>query len=412
MGCTSVFELNPSRLKFVESQMGSMQNALEELVRLQRAALPVVQPPQQQPMAPPMQRGSHNAMELTPDRPSMAQHPTLSNNDYTTPQQMLHMESFINPSQPMSSGIPTPASIDPFFARPPQPTPPWPPLAPPKPPSPVRPSSDPSSDDEDPDPITNNTMRDWDNMFYLAEAARLEADGHVAPREQETDRSLISGKRSGTAEGMTGSETKRRRKSRPTQDDDEFAEIKRNLPLQRGDLIHRWKDCVGLGYCDEEKAKQMYNLFMEGSLVYMPCFDPEIDTFESMRKRSPFCLTAVVMVGAKITDAAGPVSELQRQCREHAESIGSSTLFSPVARIEVVQAMIILASWGDTSWRPGGHALRMAMDMGLYRCLPLLVQGGMGRGKSPTQLREEYPLVVGTRVWLTVSSPQRRVVWC
>jgi hypothetical protein len=36
------------------------------------------------------------------------------------------------------------------------------------------------------------------------------------------------------------------------------------------------------------------------------------------------------------------------------------TLFTPVARIEVLQAMIVMASWGDTSWRPGGHALRIA----------------------------------------------------
>ena len=54
--CSSV--LTSSRLKFVESQMGSMQNALEELVRLQRAALPAHLPSQPQAMAPPPQRGS------------------------------------------------------------------------------------------------------------------------------------------------------------------------------------------------------------------------------------------------------------------------------------------------------------------------------------------------------------------
>lgn len=154
---------------------------------------------------------------------------------------------------------------------------------------------------------------------------------------------------------------------------------------------------------------------MDGCSVYMPCFDPEIDTFErwvldwrieltiSLRKRSPFSITALVMVGAKVCDAGGPVSDLQRLCRQHAEKIGASTLFTPVAKIEVVQAMIVLSSWGDTSWRPGGHAIRMAMDMGLYRCLPLLAKGKMGKGKNAQELKEEYPLVVGARVWLTVS---------
>ena len=131
------------------------------------------------------------------------------------------------------------------------------------------------------------------------------------------------------------------------------------------------------------------------------------DGNHSIRKRSPFCLTAIVMVGAKVEDAGGPVSALQRKAREHAEKIGMSTLFTPIARIEVVQAMILLASWGDTSWRPGGHAVRIAMDMGLYRCLPLLAQGRMGAGKSAQELKEEWPLVVGARVWLTVSDQVR-----
>ena len=124
----------------------------------------------------------------------------------------------------------------------------------------------------------------------------------------------------------------------------------------------------------------------------------------SIRARSPFSISALICIGAKVLDAGGPVSDLQRQSREHAEQIGMSTLFTPVARIEVVQAMIVLASWGDTSWRPGGHAMRIAMDMGLYRCLPLLAQGGMGSGKKGFELREEWPLVVGARVWLTVSN--------
>lgn len=95
-----------------------------------------------------------------------------------------------------------------------------------------------------------------------------------------------------------------------------------------------------------------------------------------------------------------------------------STLFSPISTLEVVQAMgewlfapccsvptgpvVALSSWGDTSWRPGGHAVRMAMDMGLYRCLPSLVQTGMGKGKSSEDLKEDRSLVTGARCWLTV----------
>lgn len=44
----------------------------------------------------------------------------------------------------------------------------------------------------------------------------------------------------------------------------------------------------------------------------------------------------------------------------------------------------------------------MAIDMGLYRCLPYLVRTGMGSDKTPEQLQEEHALVVGARIWLTV----------
>ena len=80
-----------------------------------------------------------------------------------------------------------------------------------------------------------------------------------------------------------------------------------------------------------------------------------------------------------------------------------ATLFTPVASLEHAQAMVAMAAWGDTSWRPGGHASRIAMDLGLFRCLPLLLQGGMGRGKSGEALKADWPLVEGARTWLAVS---------
>lgn len=84
--------------------------------------------------------------------------------------------------------------------------------------------------------------------------------------------------------------------------------------------------------------------------------------------------------------------------------------------------------WGDTSWRPGGElglpvlqltrqAMRcvsrtlrpyrdkadVSIDMGLYRCLPYLMQSGMGAGKSAAELENERQSVIGARCWLAVS---------
>lgn len=42
--------------------------------------------------------------------------------------------------------------------------------------------------------------------------------------------------------------------------------------------------------------------------------------------------------------------------------------------------------------------------MGLYRCLPYLVQSGMGAGKTASELESERSSVIGARCWLAVST--------
>ncbi len=74
-------------------------------------------------------------------------------------------------------------------------------------------------------------------------------------------------------------------------------------------------------------------------------------------------------------------------------------MFHPVARVEAVQAMSILAAFSDNGWLPGGHAVRMALDMGINKSFIKLLRSGMGKGKTPEQLEEERPLVVHSRVW-------------
>ncbi|GMK57174.1 hypothetical protein CspeluHIS016_0400080 [Cutaneotrichosporon spelunceum] len=249
------------------------------------------------------------------------------------------------------------------------------------------PDSGAPSDEED-DPLEPSAVI-YNNMLSLAEAARLKADGQDGQEELPT---ILPRPQLFNYDLSPGPPRKKTRLSDP--------QLRRALPTQRGDNT-QWRNPVQMGFCVDAKGRALFDLFMQAQ-VYVPIFDPEVDTWESLCERSPFAVTAIIMVGSKIEDAGGPPSCLQTLCREHAEMIGMHTLFTPVARIEVLQAMIVMASWGDTSWRPGGHALRIAMDMGLYRCLPYLSQTGMGAGKSAAELADERPLVVGARLWLAL----------
>jgi hypothetical protein len=95
----------------------------------------------------------------------------------------------------------------------------------------------------------------------------------------------------------------------------------------------------------------------------------------SLRIRSPFSITTILMVGARVRDGGEAPSDVQLACKSHAQRIGMSfqneliiavgTLFNPVARVEAVQAMsesppdtadaVLLAAFSENGWLPGGE---------------------------------------------------------
>jgi hypothetical protein len=52
--------------------------------------------------------------------------------------------------------------------------------------------------------------------------------------------------------------------------------------------------------------------------------------------------------------------------------------------------------------KSAGHAVRMAIDMGLNRSFLHLLRTGVGKGKSQEELEEERYLVVQSRIWFCV----------
>lgn len=41
--------------------------------------------------------------------------------------------------------------------------------------------------------------------------------------------------------------------------------------------------------------------------------------------------------------------------------------------------MVVLAAWSQQGWLPSGHAMRMALDLGLHRALEKLAEPGKRR---------------------------------
>ncbi|WWC58635.1 uncharacterized protein I303_101179 [Kwoniella dejecticola CBS 10117] len=341
-----------SRLRLVEAQIGSMQGNLQELLQLQRGAAANAESQRNTSPFDSLYRNSQSSSRSM----DPSQHP--------------------NPHHP--SAPPMPRSLGP---------PPW--GAPPQ----IRSATSPGSSDEDEpiDPLKSAyAAAPWANMLHLAEAARLKADHHIGGDDDHTFRpKVISPRFEGAEETQKGS--RKRQKTTNAKGDDRGA-----IHISLNERGHNGSpDPVDLGWCTLERGKQLFDIFFERCGCYMPCFDPEHDTWDSLRRRSPFAITTIIAVAAKCEDAAGPASDLQLKSREHAENMAMNSLFTPVSKIEIVQAM-------KTFWRPGGHAIRMAMDMGLHKSLAYLVEAGMGSGKTPEQVEADRPIVAGARVWLTL----------
>ncbi|OJT06995.1 Transcriptional activator of proteases prtT [Trametes pubescens] len=220
----------------------------------------------------------------------------------------------------------------------------------------IVPSTAPSSDDESEDTLPRSTLNaPIEALQGLANAA---AEAAAAPSTQPP-------------------RVKKRKRAEPT---------------PRNAFPH----VVEKGLVSDAEARELYHIFFSGCHIFIPVFDPTYDTYEGLMERSPWTFDAILAVAAKIRSGTGPLIPAFYKCLEEAQGIARSSLFGPVVRKEAVQGMLLLAAWSTNGWLPSGHAMRMALDLGLHRALEKLADDG---GKKRSE-EEERNLVVSARIWL------------
>ncbi|KAJ7287530.1 hypothetical protein C8J57DRAFT_1495956 [Mycena rebaudengoi] len=160
---------------------------------------------------------------------------------------------------------------------------------------------------------------------------------------------------------------------------------KRAEPIPRNAFPH----VVEKGLVTDSEARELYNIFFAGCHLFIPLFDPMYDTYESLMERTPWTFDAILAVAGKIRSGNGPLSPTFYKCLEEAQGIARSSLFGPVVRKEALHG-------AQMDGFPSGHAMRMALDLGLHRALEKLADDS---GKQRTQ-EEERDLVVSARIWL------------
>jgi hypothetical protein len=123
-------------------------------------------------------------------------------------------------------------------------------------------------------------------------------------------------------------------------------------------------------------------------------------------ERSPWTFDAILAVAAKIRSGNGPLGPTFYKCLEEAQGIARSSLFGPVVRKEAVMGMLLLAAWSTNGWLPSGHAMRMALDLGLHRALEKIADVEHSKRRGEDDERE-----LGTRRACTVRPRLTRLAY-
>ncbi|CAE6502791.1 unnamed protein product [Rhizoctonia solani] len=161
---------------------------------------------------------------------------------------------------------------------------------------------------------------------------------------------------------------------------------------------HAFPDVVTKGIITEQEARELFAIFYRGCSTFLPVFDMTVDTYDALHSRSPFCVNTICMVAARVRD--GGESETYQKCRAEVEEISRHTLFTPVVRQEAVQAMVLVSGWSTNGWLPGGHAVRMGLEIGMHKAWPRLHKR-MRAGKISVS-QEERQLVISARTWFVL----------
>ncbi|KDE05834.1 hypothetical protein MVLG_03778 [Microbotryum lychnidis-dioicae p1A1 Lamole] len=160
----------------------------------------------------------------------------------------------------------------------------------------------------------------------------------------------------------------------------------------------RIPDIIDKGVLDEIMARDLHAVYFSGSHRVLACFDPRYDTYDSIRKRSPFLLAAICAVGSRVQDGGGAISPLSIRLRAEVEYLAKETLFHKVEGLEMIQAMVVTSGWSSEGFLSGGLALRMAVELDVHKVFRRLA----ARRAQHADPNEERSLVAAARLYASL----------
>ena len=140
----------------------------------------------------------------------------------------------------------------------------------------------------------------------------------------------------------------------------------------------------------------------------LPIFDPIIDTFDLLRFSEPFCFSVVLALGCRHAGTSNISEHVKTVCQNEAKRLATESLFQHQTSLASVQAMLLLAAYGEETWFAIGHSQQMALALELDKALPRLL-GKDDTSIHSTSLKERRTLMRYARVWLALCFMEREI---
>ncbi|KAH7325153.1 hypothetical protein B0J17DRAFT_682370 [Rhizoctonia solani] len=154
-------------------------------------------------------------------------------------------------------------------------------------------------------------------------------------------------------------------------------------------------EILTLAVVSEDEVEHLFRIFHERIDAVIAIIDPTIHTVAGVKARCPFLFTVICAIGSRYWIER---PELYSVLMHHAKAAAATAITDGWKSLEVCQAYLLLSiypqparSWAeDRGWLYLGCAIRLAMDLGLYK------QG------SKTYINEahEREVLNRTRTWL------------
>ncbi|BGP40750.1 hypothetical protein JCM10449v2_004715 [Rhodotorula kratochvilovae] len=121
-------------------------------------------------------------------------------------------------------------------------------------------------------------------------------------------------------------------------------------------------DVVAKGLIGDKEARALVLLWMKECQPFCAVLDAGYDTYESMRRRSPFLFNTVIYTALRMSERNGSPSKELLAAAEETRRFARDSVFENNPDLEVVQAMLIMACYHQEPYVLSGMSLRLALS--------------------------------------------------